>query len=360
MIKYFEELENRKNYYLPLVKNDTEKLKVFDYKLTISFIEKYKKLFDYGEILVNKFKKYSECENRSEYESILEDLYPVLDDFKKIEVSSSDIENYFLLIKKIIIFLRNETGDNSYSILEHRFMEALNEINDMKTIIVKSGKTDNLYLTDSWFITPTNKLYNAGPEGHKGTNLVYAYEDVKDSIYKGKTIDKSKYYLSVYRDIIEKKYITEEQFKTYLNFISQPVYSNYIIYPKDVKKIDGVNVTHEKRIVDIVAGVVISHRLFYKFFEDLMNFSNNPKKDLDTLIDLTRDFIPDILIRCCGFHKIDSKYNRSIITSCLNYEKILEEYIVREWNISFLPPIILDKGELKEYPKEYIIARSFR
>ena len=28
MIKYFEELENRKNYYLPLVKNDTEKLNV--------------------------------------------------------------------------------------------------------------------------------------------------------------------------------------------------------------------------------------------------------------------------------------------------------------------------------------------
>lgn len=53
MIKYYKELENRKNYYLPLVDiEDKGKKVLFNYEIPFSFVEKYLDLFKNSEFLI--------------------------------------------------------------------------------------------------------------------------------------------------------------------------------------------------------------------------------------------------------------------------------------------------------------------
>ena len=58
---------------------------------------------------------------------------------------------------------------------------------------------------------------------------------------------------------------------------------------------------------------------------------------------MTNNDLVDILVRCCGFHKVESKVNKTITTSDVNYEKEFLEYIDKGWNIKFIPPIIIRK-----------------
>lgn len=60
MVKYYKELENRLNYYLPLVDiDDKGKKYLFDYKIPSLFIEKYANLFRNSENLINIYKNFN-------------------------------------------------------------------------------------------------------------------------------------------------------------------------------------------------------------------------------------------------------------------------------------------------------------
>lgn len=48
---------------------------------------------------------------------------------------------------------------------------------------------------------------------------------------------------------------------------------------------------------------------------------------------------------------------KTITTSCINYEKELEEYINNGWNIQFIPPFIIDNNCLKEYPEDFLVIK---
>ena len=66
----------------------------------------------------------------------------------------------------------------------------------------------------------------------------------------------------------------------------------------------------------------------------------------------------DILVRCCGFHKICSISDKIITTSSLNYEEELQEYIKRGWTIDFVKPIVLNPitKQLEEIDDEILIT----
>ena len=99
MIKYYKELENRLNYYLPLVDiQDKGKKVLFDYEIPFSFVEKYANLFKNGESFINIYKNFNidewfkkniyidyenACSVSSEFESIEEEIYWILDEYKK-------------------------------------------------------------------------------------------------------------------------------------------------------------------------------------------------------------------------------------------------------------------------------------
>ena len=64
MIKYFKELENREEYYLALVNvEDNGRKEVYDYRIPLSFIEKYSEIFKQGDLLINIFNRFNIFKN---------------------------------------------------------------------------------------------------------------------------------------------------------------------------------------------------------------------------------------------------------------------------------------------------------
>ena len=373
MIKYYKELENRSDYYLPLVDIQTEeKSRVFDYKVPLHFIERYHDLFENSEFLIDIYKNFNidewfkkniyidyenACSVSSEFESIEEEIYWILDEYKKIDFSSKAIKNYLYLIKRLSFIYIDLFPKNKeyYTSLNKTIIEAINELKKYMTIQYEQNKKDNVYQPDAWYITPNGYLYNVGKYGHKGRDLSFSYNRIKYSINYNENIlethNTSDGYLNMSKEIKEKGYITAGQFKTFLNYISQPVYLEYI---------NGIPVTRERHIIELILGIINAKACFYRFFEDLYIYTESPQNEIDKIIDWTKDDIRDILVRCCGFHKIESMREKTITTSCVNYETEFEEYIKNGWNVEFIPPIIIDKYNrcVTEYPKEFLVMRK--
>lgn len=373
MIKYFKELDNRENYYLPLVDiQDHGKKEIFDYQIPLSFIEKYSDVFKASESLVNIYKNFDidkwfnenmyidyekACSVSSAFESIDEEMHWILEDYKKINVSSKEIENYFYLIKKLSLLFTDlfcemkGYYDNFYNILN----QAIEYLSEIHTISYVPDKRDNIYQPDAWFITPNGYLYNPGGDCHKSRDFTFSYDRLKRDIMDNKMLPEnkktSKCYLNMAHDIEEKGYITDGQFKTFLNYTSQPAY---------LDSINGIPITREKHIVDIVVGILMAHSYFYNFFEEFINYVENPQVEINKLSKWTVDDIGDILVRCCGFHKVETNADKTITTSCINYEEVLQEYIKRDWTIKFVPPIIINKenGSIEECSNDFLTIRK--
>ena len=375
MIKYYKELESRLNYYLPLVKfNDCEEKYMCDYKIPISFIEKYSNLFKTGDYLIKIYENFNiyewfdknvyidyenTCCTFNEFESLKEYMYWTLEEYKKINFASRDIENYLSLIKELSFLYIDLFPNNKdyYTSFNKKIIDAINELQKYTTIKYELNREDYVYQPDAWYITPNGYLYNVGEGsglGHKGRDLSYTYNEIKYSMNNNESIfqnhNVSGHYLNISKEIKENGYITVHQFKTYVNYISQP---------KCLEYINGVPVTREKHIIDLILGIINAHVCFYRFFEDLYMHTEKPSNEFNKIIEWTNDDIRDVLVRCCGFHKIESMVEKTITTSCVNYENELEEYIKNGWNIVFIPPFIIDKYDhcMKEYPEEFLVIK---
>lgn len=375
MIKYYKELENRSDYYLPLVDIQTEgKSRVFDYKVPLHFIEKYHDLFENSEFLIDIYKNNDidkffsnstldweeKCFIYREFEDINEDFSYVLENYGKINFTSIDLENYLYLIEKLSYLYEDIFPKNKdyFTSVNERIKVAIRELKNINTIIYDSNREDNIYQPDAWYITPNGYLYNCGKQkdgyGHAGRDVTFNFNRIKNLVKEGNLYENngtSNGYLELSRQIREKGYITAGQFKRFLNYISQPVY---------LEEINGVPIAREKHIVDLILGIVNAQACFYRFFEDLCIFTEKPQNEIDKLVAWTKDDIRDVLVRCCGFHKIESMREKTITTSCVNYETEFEEYIKNGWNVEFIPPIILDKynRRIMEYPNEFLSIKK--
>ena len=373
MIKYFKELENREEYYLALVNvEDNGRKEVYDYRIPLSFIEKYSEIFKQGDLLINIFNRFNidewfkkniyidyenACSVSSEFESIEEEIYWILDEYKKIDFSSKAIENYLYLIKRLSFIYIDLFPKNKeyYTSLNKTIIEAINELKKYMTIQYEQNKKDNVYQPDAWYITPNGYLYNVGKYGHKGRDLSFNYNRIKYSInYNENVLETHKTsdgYLNMSKEIKEKGYITAGQFKNFLNYISQPVYLEYI---------NGIPVTRERHIIELILGIINAKACFYRFFEDLYIYTESPQNEIEKIIDWTNDDIGDILVRCCGFHKVESTQTKTITTSLINYESEFSDYINNGWTIRFIPPIIInkDKKTIEEYDSDFLIIRQ--
>ena len=371
MIKYYKELENRLNYYLPLVSQDNGKKVLFNYEIPFLFIEKYANLFKNGESFINIYKNFNidewfkkniyidyenACSVSSEFESIEEEIYWILDEYKKIDFSSKAIENYLYLIKRLSFIYIDLFPNNKqyYTSLNNTIVAAIEELKKYMTIQYEQNKKDNVYQPDAWYITPNGYLYNVGKYGHKGRDLSFNYNRIKYSINYNENIlethNTSDGYLNMSKEIKEKGYITAGQFKVFLNYISQPAY---------LESINGIPVTRENHIIQLILGIINAQACFYRFFEDLCIYTKDQKNEIEKIIHWTNNDIGDVLVRCCGFHKVESMLEKTITTSCINYENELEEYINNGWSVIFIPPFIIDKDNhcLKEYPEDFLVIK---
>lgn len=372
MIKYFKELENRKAYYLALVNvEDNGSKEVYDYRIPISFFEKHSEIFKQGDLLVNIFNRFNidewfsrniynnyenACSASSEFESIKEEIYWILDDYKKININSKDIENYLYLLKRISILYTDLLPHNNefYLMFNKKIKSALLDLNSIKTIEYESDKVENIYQPDAWYITPNGFLYNAGKYGHKSRDLAFNYKRIISSICSNSYFENheiSNEYFKIASDMKNRGYITAGQFQLFLNYISQPSY---------LEKVDGIPVTRDRNINQLVIGIVNAQGCLYKFFEDLCIYTDDPIIEIRKLIEMTNNDIGDILVRCCGFHKVESTQTKTITTSLINYESEFNDYINNGWTIRFIPPIIInkDKKNIEEYDSDFLIIRQ--
>ena len=376
MIKYFKELENRDNFYLPLVNRyDDDNIEFLcEYAIPVSFIEKYADLFKCGNALIKRYEdfdmdKYLEDNPYFDYaqyeetwdsitdmDTIREELYPVMKDYNKINISSFDIECYISLIKKlslIYIYLFSNSKEY-YTALYNKAQEALNELKKYNRIELNNDG-EYQYEPDAWFITPDNHLYNPGGEGHYSRDFKRQYNQIKKELSTNKKLYQnhciSNLYYEKTKKIEEDEYIYESDFMTFLNYYKMPLF---------LEQIDEMNISREKHIVTIIKGIVNAHAHYFKFMENLCIYTDNPSEELNKIDEMTSNDMRDFLVRCCGFHKVESMQDKTITTSCINYEQEFEEYIKRGWNIVFVPPIIIDEEEkcIKEYPQDFLTIRK--
>ena len=207
---------------------------------------------------------------------------------------------------------------------------------------IKKHKPVKMKLPNSWYITPFNHLYNTmGANGHKEANLIYPfyYDIVRDNKvydYRGLLLSAKKH--------LEDGYVTKSTFDIYTNLI----YDFSSIYPDEYYELNDLDQimynmskkkTYNPRIVKLIAGIESAQAGLYAFFSYIKNNSENYQEDLKYIRQFPLD---EILIRCCGFHKVSSIYDKTITTSCINYEEEFKEYIERGWHIDFVKPIIFN------------------
>lgn len=371
MIKYYEELEDRDKYYLPLIdKSKNNKIEV-NCNLPISFYEKNKKLFIFSKEILNEFKMIDDNMITERYKlgiieydelfciSSLQNIRNEDNPFQYLEtinnITAFDSYYYFSAIVKIlrnfsIIFKEKQ---QYYKDLTKIYEELLHEIKNIITINYNPSRKIDVYLPDIWYITSQNDLYNpTGPIGssynHKEASLVYPYENVKKAIRNNISlepllINKKKELAYIERE----KCITRSQFIHYLNYMYD-IPTSQKITNENSNYFDEE--THVRNIVQIVKGVISAEVSLYSFFLNMQKYSTNVQKEFDKLVSITSDDICDILVRCCRSHKIDSCHNRMIVTSELLYEKEFFEYIKNNWKIDFVPPIQVNResGEIAE------------
>lgn len=424
MLKYFKELENKANQYLELIEWNFERYYVIgENNLPVSFYQKYASMFEqirnldlFGQKNIDSGKKVlfwdNEMDNRQEI--FLSDLiakflngqdtsgYNLTDAgrerldilmflFKKEypTYNFEDIEEYVSAVFELFIvdsylFFYNDPDEKKITKrflsavlivaryqkkltkgLENKINQALEEMPELVVKIpLKQFNPVNFSLPNCWFITPEGRLYNSlGPQAHKECNLIYPYRRVIRNQELPRASDIKKQISA----IEESGFITYEEFEMYLNLI----YDFPTVYTPEYYTLDNSQKmwynhiekrSYNPKIRSVVIGILSAQANFYSFFEELKTYSTDYERNLKYVMSLDFD---ELLVRCCGFHKVLSIPEefypiKTIVTSVINYEEVFREYIEKGWKINFVPPIVLNKelGKLEEYPEEFLTVRK--
>ena len=348
--KLFERLVNLDvlfNNLLPL-EQDTEFLELLDsyggddifYDLSNYEIEKhgsFKRKFDF---LMSKFKYEKDTYEYYEYlNSYIKSIIKLILIKADLNVENKRKLKEYLISVKTVATLQGKLPSE----LEDEINLTLKELDNYDFVLPHRTKNIKFTLPDSWYITPSGELYNSmGEDGHKTSNLKYAYfAEINDEI--GKNSD-SNHYLDQLSRIATNMYITNSDFQECFNLIYNFASCYY-------------GKSYDRKLVKLITGIYSAHACFFSFFEELKLKSANYVDDLKYIRQLDMD---DLLVRICGFHKISSQYNKTITTSCVNYEEEFDEYIKNGWHIDFVSPIIISENrrKLEEYPEYSLTIRK--
>lgn len=214
------------------------------------------------------------------------------------------------------------------------------EIENSKCLyfISDSDKEYTYALPNVFFITGTGILYRVF--SNKGVStLKKCFDIIDDVIYDRKIVDidgNSKYLdidtlldreIKKYYEIVNNNTVSSNDVKEYLGF-------DYNILPKSIP------VAMENILGNISARIEV-----YKFFRDLINYTTNPKEEYEKILVMCANDYCDILVKCCGFNKVETMNYHEITTCNLDYENDLFNYMIKDWHIVFFPPIVINKAK---------------
>ncbi len=327
ILSYTLSLNNNLDYLNKLDSYEKDKNTIIDYgKLMSRSIDTIEDLFREDKILVDKWKIFFAISNRANLLK-MQGRLP-----KDLEVRVNEIKDYIY----------------NYNIY----------VTDRDFLLY------NMELYNSWFITPYNHLFNTLGyyKAHEVSNLRSYYYNLLDSIA---SMDEVKIYetykscLESIKDRLDKHWITVLDYSSTFNLR----WKCFILQLEDYYLLDryekigydyGTGKCYDKKIIDIYNGLNSAQGAIYEFFYELKKNSNDFERDLKTVKSLC--FI-DVLVRCCGLHKVESKVEKTITTSCIKWKEEFSEYIKNGWKIVFIPPYIVCDGQLVEYPKDFLTIR---
>ena len=218
-----------------------------------------------------------------------------------------------------------------------KYYDEIDTINSREMYLPFSKEKENYIIPNCYYINSKGLLYNCfGADGHKEANLIYTYNKIKDSFYGNRYVslnDDGK--ISLHKILIE-------ELETYKR----------IITTKAVTRIDVMKYVHldfcdleDPLLVKLILRIISSKIILLNKFIELENKSENKREDIGKIIDLSKDDIKDILVRYCGFHKIESLENKTITTSSLDLNSFIN-YFDKGWKIDIVSKISLnDKND---------------
>ena len=327
ILSYTLSLNNNLDYLNKLDSYEKDKNIIIDYgELMSRSIDTIEDLFREDKILVDKWKIFFAISNRANLLKIQGRLS------KNLEVRVNEIKDYIY----------------NYNIY----------VTDRDFLLY------NMELYNAWFITPYNHLFNTLGyyKAHEVSNLKSYYYNLLDSI---DSMDEVKIYetykscLESIKDRLDKHWITVLDYSSTFNlrwdcFILR-LEDYYLLDCYDKIRYDyGTGKCYDKKIIDIYNGLNSAQGAIYEFFYELKKNSNDFERDIKTVKSLC---FTDFLVRCCGLHKVESQVEKTITTSCINYEEEFSEYIKKGWKIEFIPPYIVYDGQLVKYPKDFLTIR---
>ncbi len=377
MIKYYKELEKPNDFTLPLIetKFDSQNYKYIEIdKLPLEFFDKYEYLLramkdihflmmtiDLEQISNRLRAKWGQTDweyTRKNWElwhadyGTLSELTEIKEEMSglkiKLETTTdiiSTIQFYDTVMSKII-YLCPDIADEWKKI----YLLLVTAVKDITTYThIKYGKdahhtcdARDVKLPNAWYITSYGDLYNTGgPKGHKETNLIYSYQEIKHMLLENKSmVGIANAKLQEKFQINNNGYIDSSDFQSYLNYKF-----DFSFVPTSARSRYFDRKSYNSRIVKTILGVISVQASFYRFFESMQEYTSNPNHELYKLKDMTDDQIGDILVRCAGCYKIETSLNKTITTSSLTPFQDLYEYIIRGWDVCIIPPIIVSREE---------------
>ena len=279
----------------------------------------------------------------------------LLDNIKNLD----NLNKFICYIKDLLIVLKGQK-----KISDEDMNDILNYLDSIETKKELYLSNNNFKTTikqiNAWYITPYGDLFNPG-DSHKERNLVYLLDHHLLCNYdnKNKNFEDEYNYEIKNRENIKKSldevrkngYVTFAQFRNYINYAFRFFNLDYIGDAKQSGNFYSKK-SYDKNIVTLVLGVMSAEVAVIDFFEKLHKNSNDYERDVKFIKDnLSTD---QLLIRCCGFHKIlsdlDVKEDNTIVTSDINYKENFKEYIKKGWKIVYIKPYCILDGMLQEQP----------
>lgn len=380
MYKYFKELEDPNNFSIYLKKiNYANETKYHIQKLTLDNININKTLNKDLELLkmlisginIKFLKNYMTYEEQINYYNFFaykneearyylenHNLNLNITDFKDMLKTYSTLSNYlidfFPEYKKTIIEIKQ------------KLLKTIKEIDEKSTIIIEKVNNSKFVFPNAWFITPNGYLYNTGGEnGHKEGNLIYPFHHIiKQALYNNKLVPEN-ITLQKINSILKRGYVTQLEFDHYANLIDrlptiktpeieieEEKYKKLLkMNEEEILRISNEDLpcpkrSYQKNIINLVIGHLSAEESLYKSFAKL-NFSKQKNKHIKEIEKLTNSYMPDILVRYSGFHKIESQLYKTITTASINKIDAFREYLNKGWTLHLVPGIIYDQKEDK-------------
>lgn len=137
----------------------------------------------------------------------------------------------------------------------------------------------------------------------------------------------------------------KEGLSTAQNFVAFQIHPISYMYLCDLKGEFHLPVTTDPRIMALVRGAVEAYCAYSEFMLDLLENDKNLDEDRKYLAQLP---VETFLVKCCGLSLIKSAEEKTIVTSIVNWEDALEDYVNNGWTVEFTPAIALEDGRLQE------------